>query len=323
LQIFYDIDIRLQNKREFGATMHSKTLLFGKNIAASLQKAQHSLRSGLEITFVEGELEAPLTVPFTVDKAHTELCFFLSGRIEVRANNLNVNIPDNLSGYVLLSSLQKTEGTVRISDEVPLKVLCIQALPHTLPDCFGAGDKSAPTLCCMKSSPAMDIIVRKMCRHRSAVCSSGSREPGNSMVDMLLESMTLELLHAWMKVTEGKDESISAEDKKRLHEARRILDTDLAEPPGLTDLARRCGLNEHKLKKGFKALFSTTVYGYVTEQRMETAREHLSSGHMNVNEAGWAVGYSNVSHFIAAFRRQFGISPGSYMREARRTGMAV
>ena len=45
----------------------------------------------------------------------------------------------------------------------------------------------------------------------------------------------------------------------------------------------------------------------------------LDSGKYNVNEVGLKVGYSTASHFIAAFKKKFGITPKNiyshYLRE--------
>jgi AraC family transcriptional activator of pyochelin receptor len=48
-------------------------------------------------------------------------------------------------------------------------------------------------------------------------------------------------------------------DRERLHFARDYLLEHRSLPPSLPELARVAGLNEFKLKKGFKELFSHTV----------------------------------------------------------------
>jgi AraC family transcriptional regulator len=73
------------------------------------------------------------------------------------------------------------------------------------------------------------------------------------------------------------------------------------------------GLNQLKLKRGFRSLFGMGVYSLFQRHRMERARELLS--HHNVTETALMLGYSNISHFSAAFRKQFGVLPG----EARKT----
>jgi AraC-like DNA-binding protein len=51
------------------------------------------------------------------------------------------------------------------------------------------------------------------------------------------------------------------------------------------------------------------VFGYLTNQRMEKAKKLLCSGQFLITEVAMMVGYSSSSHFTAAFKRQFGITP--------------
>ena len=50
---------------------------------------------------------------------------------------------------------------------------------------------------------------------------------------------------------------------------------------------------------------------------MERSRLLLESGAMNVTEVAKRVGYSNMSHFAAAFRKKFGINPSVFKSRRR------
>jgi AraC-like DNA-binding protein len=45
---------------------------------------------------------------------------------------------------------------------------------------------------------------------------------------------------------------------------------------------------------------------------MELARKLLESGDYNVTEVGLKIGYSTSSHFIAAFKKKYGVTPKKY-----------
>ncbi len=104
----------------------------------------------------------------------------------------------------------------------------------------------------------------------------------------------------------------------RIREAARLLETDLANPPTLAELARRVGLSETSLKRGFRRLFGQTVFGHLRARRMQRARALLEGGECTVLEAASRVGYSNPSNFSAAFRREFGLNPKQFQLAARR-----
>lgn len=99
-------------------------------------------------------------------------------------------------------------------------------------------------------------------------------------------------------------------DEIRLHQVREFLRMEYLSPElSLDMLSRKFGLNEFKLKKGFKQLFGTTVFGFVQELKMRTARQQLVAGSMNVNEIAEHLGYSTPNHFSSAFRKIYGHPP--------------
>lgn len=108
------------------------------------------------------------------------------------------------------------------------------------------------------------------------------------------------------------DERIKPYDVGKLHKARVFLEAHVATPVSLKQVSQFSGLNEFKLKKGFKMLFGKSVLQYLTGLRMETARELLlSNSETTVNEVAEKVGYQYAHHFIRAFRKEFGYTPGS------------
>lgn len=107
---------------------------------------------------------------------------------------------------------------------------------------------------------------------------------------------------------------LSNEDKSRLLRARDFLLADLGRAPSLNELAVSSGLSLVKLKRGFKAAFGSSVYSLFMQERMHEARRRLLSGRATVTEVATDLGYSNLSHFSAAFRKQFGVNPGSLTR---------
>ncbi len=102
---------------------------------------------------------------------------------------------------------------------------------------------------------------------------------------------------------------ISRGDKERLHFALDYLQKNVEEPPTLPELARVVGLNEYKLKREFKEIFGTTVFGFVAEHRLERAQMLLLEREKSVSEIAYELGYSSPQHFSTAFKKKFGVSP--------------
>lgn len=87
-------------------------------------------------------------------------------------------------------------------------------------------------------------------------------------------------------------------------------------PPSLLDLARQVGINDRKLKQGFRQVFGTTVFGYLHDYRMEQARLLLIEQKLAIALVAHTVGYSHLSHFATAFRKKFGVNPSTYLAQA-------
>jgi len=69
------------------------------------------------------------------------------------------------------------------------------------------------------------------------------------------------------------------------------------------------GINEYKLKKGFKETFGTTVFGYLSDTRLDIAKNELLANRKTAGELALELGYSSLQHFSGAFKKKFGASP--------------
>jgi AraC family transcriptional regulator, transcriptional activator of the genes for pyochelin and ferripyochelin receptors len=159
-------------------------------------------------------------------------------------------------------------------------------------------------------TPAMQIALQQIlnCPYQGAIAR------------MYLEGKVWELMALQLaQMTQERDRTsqypLKSKEKDRLYLARKILGDRLDNPPSLSNLARQIGLNECTLKRGFRQLFGTTVFGYLYQQRMEYARQLLLEGEMNVAQVSRMVGYASQSRFATAFRKKFGVNPKVFMRQ--------
>jgi AraC family transcriptional regulator, transcriptional activator of the genes for pyochelin and ferripyochelin receptors len=101
----------------------------------------------------------------------------------------------------------------------------------------------------------------------------------------------------------------TAADKEKIIAVRDLINQRVHCPPNLSEIARTVGLNEYKLKRGFKETFHTTVFGYLTEQRLLLARHYLRDTDKTAAEISFELGYSTPQHFNNAFKKHFGTTP--------------
>ncbi|HWW41808.1 AraC family transcriptional regulator [Pedobacter sp.] len=132
---------------------------------------------------------------------------------------------------------------------------------------------------------------------------------------MFLESKCTELLVLQAEAFEAaltKKQSLplqSAYDKECIYNARDFLIQNIQQPPSVAQLAKICGINEFKLRQGFKGLFDNSIFGYLTDYKLNYARELLLEG-KSIKFVAFELGYSSVQHFSTAFKKKFAISPG-------------
>ncbi|WP_111709490.1 AraC family transcriptional regulator [Lutibacter citreus] len=106
----------------------------------------------------------------------------------------------------------------------------------------------------------------------------------------------------------------SEETISKIKQAKEIIIEEMNNPPSLNELAKKVGLNIKKLKTDFKEFYGAPVFTFLLNYKMELAKKLLQEQQLNVNEIALNLGYSNSSHFIAAFKRKFGITPKQFAK---------
>ncbi|MCQ6562203.1 AraC family transcriptional regulator [Paenibacillus mendelii] len=137
-----------------------------------------------------------------------------------------------------------------------------------------------------------------------------------------LESLALEILSYSLQIfvydsnRTNLPAAITKSEFQRLQHAKEVLLQQMDNPPSLLELSRIIGMNDFKLKHHFKAVFGTTVFGYLRDIRMEKAILLLQDGMTSVSMAAAHVGYTNASYFASAFRKRYGMNPSEFLHYA-------
>lgn len=134
---------------------------------------------------------------------------------------------------------------------------------------------------------------------------------------MYFQAKALELLAQVVALTDDDAltrPSLSRRDRDRVQLAAQLLSDQYSEPWTIATLARAAGLNERKLKAGFRTLLGRTVHSYLEDARLDAARRLMAERDADVTEAALAVGYANPSHFAKLFKRRLGLSPSVWRR---------
>ena len=91
------------------------------------------------------------------------------------------------------------------------------------------------------------------------------------------------------------------------------LDTKLT----LSDLAKRCYYNPSYFSRIFKEKFGMTLSAYITESRLERAKNLLTDTTLSVSKIISTVGFSDTKSFYSSFSQKFGTTPTRYRENAK------
>jgi len=109
-------------------------------------------------------------------------------------------------------------------------------------------------------------------------------------------------------------------DMDKIQEAGEYLLENLDTPFTLVELARKVGINDYKLKRGFKKFFDITVFEFLMRARMEKARQLLLETDLPIKEIAMILGYRSIANFSAAFKKYMGLPPSKLKQDNANRG---
>lgn len=132
-----------------------------------------------------------------------------------------------------------------------------------------------------------------------------------------MEARMLELLarvlDEWALLVDSREDVPDRAEGASLAElVKARIDAHIGGELCLRALAQQHCVSVSTLQRHFKARFNTTVIGYQRRKQLERARAALVRDRLSIGEAAYLAGYNHVGNFIAAFRREFSLSPAKY-----------
>jgi AraC-like DNA-binding protein len=132
---------------------------------------------------------------------------------------------------------------------------------------------------------------------------------GQLMIETSLVQVILIQLHSIYYSKDLLSVEAGNRDIEVVHGLKEHLNKTFLEDHSLENLAREFGVNTSKLMTLFKRVFNKSIFEYLSELRMDYARELLQDKNYLVTEVARTLGYKNPNHFSAAFKKRFGLCP--------------
>lgn len=132
---------------------------------------------------------------------------------------------------------------------------------------------------------------------------------------LLTSSIAHELISHTLLSQVGARQGLRLKGGLATHQRRQLMayiDSQLAQPISLGQLAGLCALSEYHFARMFRASFGLPPHQYVLARRLDRARQMLRGTMLPLGEIALACGFASASHFTNRFRQVLGGTPGEY-----------
>lgn len=126
----------------------------------------------------------------------------------------------------------------------------------------------------------------------------------------------------WEADKDGMQDNVVAEleDEQRLAAMiRQYVSENFMNPISLQETARKMNYSEVYFCRLFKQFFGKNFTAWLTEYRLNRAKELLENPTVNIKDVGKAVGYPDQNYFTKVFKRNIGESPSGYRAKLKGT----
>lgn len=128
------------------------------------------------------------------------------------------------------------------------------------------------------------------------------------------EELICRLLMELEKRSEKHIYALNIHDIQTIYRVKGRILEHLDIPPLIKELAVFANMSPTKLKRLFKQIFGTSIFSYYQEFRMKEAARLLKEEKLSVSDAGYQLGFTNLSHFSKVFKEHIGMNPKQYSK---------
>jgi len=101
-------------------------------------------------------------------------------------------------------------------------------------------------------------------------------------------------------------------DQKRLKRVLEYIETSLGDEIRLDDLAAQACLSPYHFCRLFREATGLSPHRYVTDRRIQAARQELARNRMSLVEIAMEFGFGSQANFTRVFRKAASLTPGQY-----------
>ena len=147
-----------------------------------------------------------------------------------------------------------------------------------------------------------------------------SPRPGSeAIITRLSDIIVVQAIRAWLASADCERGWLAALHDQQIGRALAAIHRETARDWTVANLANEVGMSRSAFSARFRELVGDSVGHYITEWRMQLAREALVSTPLSLAVLAETYGYQSEAAFSRAFKRSFGVSPGSVRKGTQLT----
>ncbi|RXZ44440.1 response regulator transcription factor [Crenobacter cavernae] len=128
--------------------------------------------------------------------------------------------------------------------------------------------------------------------------------------------LQLAVRHSGGDTAEAPDDALDP-DEVLLQAGIALIRGRLSETLTVEEIATQLGSYEKKLSAVFRERTGLTVFAYLREERLRTARQWLAESNASIQDVADQLAFQNAGNFATAFRERFGLTPTAYRKSVR------
>lgn len=107
---------------------------------------------------------------------------------------------------------------------------------------------------------------------------------------------------------------LTKKDKGILLTIKELIDKEFKKHISIWDLESKHGMNESKLRNGFRQQYGITIFEYQSLKQLEYVIAELNDPDLSVQEIATRAGYKDISTFNRRFHKQYGMTPSEWKK---------
>lgn len=286
-------------------------------------KMRQWMFDGVRMAYSDCTFQKPLTLNWQGDLEIVTMYFSLKGSVsigggdavpfELGNNQQNMFYGTEAAGFMKVDELRLKSFMIQFNKDAFLRIASggTDALKY-FADCVSSGKTTAFS----NTNLSVDLFTQ------NAIDAVMNCKFSDSLKRIFFLSKAMELM---VLQAEAHTRSLSDRptfvrtdyDKDRIIFARDYMLQHIEMPPTIPELSKIAGINAFKLKKGYKEIFGSTIFGHLAEARFDLAKLALQEGSKTVAQIAFELGYSSIQHFSTAFKKRYNVSPSQMKKNSR------